>query len=180
MSYGEGETYTTSSQVDTDDQYFAELASAGVTVFASSGDDGSTPGANGSGDESGPVQVESPASDPNVTGVGGTTLVLNGTNGVTSETVWNENGGASGGGVSIYFNKPVWQTGTGVNESDMRQVPDVAASASEPEDAAPAPAAAPAGTACVLHCRQKLVAQERILTRQRVPLRGRDFADPGQ
>jgi len=129
MSYGEGETYTTSSQVDTDDQYFAELASAGVTVFASSGDDGSTPGANGSGDESGPVQVESPASDPNVTGVGGTTLVLNGTNGVTSETVWNENGGASGGGVSIYFNKPVWQTGTGVNESDMRQVPDVAASA---------------------------------------------------
>jgi kumamolisin len=129
MSYGEGETYTTNSQVQTDDQYFAELASAGVTVFASSGDAGSTPGPNGTGDESGPVQVESPASDPNVTGVGGTTLVLNSTNGVNSETVWNENGGAGGGGVSIYFPRPSWQTGTGVNLSDERQVPDIAATA---------------------------------------------------
>ncbi len=129
MSYGEGESYTDNAQVQTDDQYFAELAAAGVTVFASAGDSGSTPGANGTGDESGPVQVESPASDPNVTGVGGTTLVLNSTNGVTSETVWNENGGATGGGVSIYFPRPAWQTGTGVNTGDMRQVPDVAASA---------------------------------------------------
>jgi kumamolisin len=129
MSYGEGETYTTNSQVQTDDQYFAELAAAGVTVFASSGDAGSTPGPNGTGDESGPVQVESPASDPNVTGVGGTTLVLNGTNGVTSETVWDANGGAGGGGVSIYFSRPSWQTGTGVNLSDERQVPDIAATA---------------------------------------------------
>ena len=129
MSYGEGETYTTNSQVQTDDQYFAELAAAGVTVFASSGDDGSTPGANGTGDESGPAQVETPASDPNVTGVGGTTLVLDSTNGISSEVVWNENGGASGGGVSIYFAKPTWQTGTGVTSSGYRQVPDVAASA---------------------------------------------------
>ena len=129
MSYGEGESYTTSSQVNTDDQYFAELASAGVTVFASAGDSGSTPGANGTGDESGPLQVENPASDPNVTGVGGTTLVLDSTNGISSETVWNSSGDATGGGVSIYFSKPTWQTGTGVNESAMRQVPDVAASA---------------------------------------------------
>ena len=33
MSYGIGETYTTATQVQTDDQYFAELAAAGVTVF---------------------------------------------------------------------------------------------------------------------------------------------------
>jgi kumamolisin len=127
MSYGEGETYTTYAQVQTDDQYFAELAAAGVTVFASSGDDGSTP--DGNGGESGPVQVESPASDPNVTGVGGTTLILGATNNISSETVWNENGGASGGGYSIYFTRPTWQTGVGVGTNNNRQVPDVAASA---------------------------------------------------
>ena len=127
MSYGEGETYTSKAQVDTDDQYFVELAAAGVTIFASSGDDGSTPGAQGTGDESGPIQVETPASDPNVTGVGGTTLVLNSKNAVSSETVWNENGGASGGGYSEYFTRPSWQTGTGVATVNKRQVPDVAA-----------------------------------------------------
>ncbi len=129
MSYGEGEQYTTLSQVDTDDQFFAELAAAGVTIFAASGDDGSTPGAGGTGDENGPVQVESPASDPNVTGVGGTTLILDSNNDVTSEVVWNENGGASGGGLSIYFAKPTWQKGTGVVSGTDREVPDVAASA---------------------------------------------------
>jgi len=40
MSFAEGETATTNSQVQTDDQFFAELASAGVTIFASSGDGG--------------------------------------------------------------------------------------------------------------------------------------------
>jgi kumamolisin len=129
MSYGEGETYTTNSQMQTDDQFFAELASAGVTVFASSGDDGATPGSQGTGDETGPVQVENPASDPNVTGVGGTTLVLDSTNAVSSEVVWNENGGAGGGGVSDYFKRPSWQTGTGVGTGTFREVPDVACSA---------------------------------------------------
>ncbi len=129
MSYGFGEAYTTSSQVQTDDQYFAELATAGVTVFASSGDDGSTPGPNGTGDLRGPVQTESPADDPNVTAVGGTTLVLDNNNNVSSESVWNENGGASGGGISTYFSKPAWQTGTGVVSGTKREVPDVAAAA---------------------------------------------------
>lgn len=130
MSYGEGETYTTNSQVQTDDQYFAKLASAGVTIFASSGDGGSTPGSSGSpSDETGPLQVETPASDPNVTGVGGTTLVLDINSNESSETVWNNTTGASGGGVSIYFSRPTWQTGTGVNTSALRQVPDIACTA---------------------------------------------------
>jgi len=129
MSYGEGEKYTTKAQVDADDVFFAELAAAGVTIFASSGDGGATPGPNGAGDESGPTQVEAPASDPNVTGVGGTTLVLNSGNNITSETVWNDSPGASGGGASTYFSRPTWQSGTGVPAGTMREVPDVAASA---------------------------------------------------
>ncbi|MCE0523210.1 MAG: IPTL-CTERM sorting domain-containing protein [Methylacidiphilales bacterium] len=131
MSYGEGETYTSQSQVDTDDQYFVKLASAGVTVFASAGDGGSTPGSGSAGDETGPLQVESPASDPYVTGVGGTSLTLNTSGNESSETVWNNLGqstnyGATGGGTSEYFYRPSWQTGTGVPSGTMRTVPDVA------------------------------------------------------
>jgi kumamolisin len=127
MSFGEGEQYTTDSQMQTDDGYFASLAGQGVTIFASSGDDGSTPGADGTGDESGPVQVESPANDTYVNGVGGTTLVLNSSNEPITETVWNENGGSSGGGFSNYFARPAWQTGQGVSSVNRRQVPDIAA-----------------------------------------------------
>jgi kumamolisin len=122
LSYGLGETYTTGSQVQTDDNYFAELASAGVTVFVSSGDGGSSPGTSGH-DHSGPVQTETPASDPNVTAVGGTTLTVDsGTGNVTSESAWAD----GGGGISIYFNRPGWQTGTGVPSGTTRLVPDVA------------------------------------------------------
>jgi kumamolisin len=131
MSYGEGETYyMPSSLMDTDDAKFALLAAAGVTVFASSGDGGNSPGSSGvAGDESGAVQVEFPASDPNVTGVGGTTLMLDANNNVSSETVWNNSSGASGGGTSGHFTRPSWQTGNGVPAGTMREVPDVACSA---------------------------------------------------
>jgi kumamolisin len=129
MSYGIGETYTTRSQVQTDDQYFAELAAAGVTVFASSGDGGSTPGPGKAGDESGPVQTASPADDPNVTSVGGTSLTLGTKGDESSETVWNDSYGAGGGGSSIYFNRPYWQMGTGMPAGTTRQVPDVSSSA---------------------------------------------------
>jgi len=123
LSFGLGETYTTASQVQTDDNYFASMASAGVTVFVSSGDGGSSPGTSGH-DHSGPVQAETPASDPNVTAVGGTTLdVDSGTGNVTSESAWSD----GGGGVSIYFSRPAWQTGTGVPGGTTRLVPDVAA-----------------------------------------------------
>ncbi|HEX4084043.1 MAG TPA: protease pro-enzyme activation domain-containing protein, partial [Chthoniobacteraceae bacterium] len=130
MSYGIGETYTTSSQVYTDDQYFAELAAAGVTIFASAGDSGSTPGDGPAGDEKGSLQACSPATDPNVTGVGGTSLILDANNNETSETVWNDSpdGGAGGGGVSIYFPQPAWQTGAGVSGT-ARECPDIAAAA---------------------------------------------------
>ena len=124
MSYGIGEQYATGSQVSTDSQYFASLTSAGVTVFASSGDGASTPGNSGiNPDTSGPLQVESPASDMCVTGVGGTSLVVDSGTNVTSETAWVD----SGGGVSIYFVRPTWQTGAGVPAGTTRLVPDVSA-----------------------------------------------------
>jgi kumamolisin len=77
-------TYVPVGEMQTNDQYFAAVAASGVTVFVSSGDGGSSPGQNGYGDNSGPVQVEAPANDPNVIAVGGTSLTLNTSAGAVS------------------------------------------------------------------------------------------------
>jgi len=123
LSYGLGELYEAASQIQADAQYFASIAGAGVTVFVSSGDGGSSPGPNGFEDNSGPVQVECPANDPNVTGVGGTSLYLNSSTGaVSSESAWFY----GGGGRSVYFARPPWQSGPGVPAGSDRLVPDVA------------------------------------------------------
>jgi kumamolisin len=121
LSYGIGELYTSTAQMETDSQYFAALAASGVTVLVASGDGGSSPGQT-SLDDSGPVQVESPASDPNVTAVGGTTLNLNDNGTVASESAWFY----GGGGTSILFSRPAWQSGAGVPAGNFRCVPDVA------------------------------------------------------
>src|SRR5208282_5219540 len=94
LSFGLGELYEAPSQLQTDSQYFATLAAEGVTIFVSSGDGGSTPGSNGFEDNSGPLQVESPACDPSVTAVGGTSFYLNSSSGsITSECAWSYGGG---------------------------------------------------------------------------------------
>lgn len=116
MSYGIAETATSAGQVFTDTQYFAMLTAAGVTVFASSGDNANHPFG---------VSAENPASDPFVTGVGGTTLTLTSGSNINTEVAWK----SSGGGTSIYFSRPTWQTGTGVPAGSTRCVPDVAAPA---------------------------------------------------
>jgi len=121
--------------MDTDAQYFATIAGRGVTIFVSSGDGGSNPNdIDGAYDASVPVRVESPANDPSVTAVGGTSLTLNVNNGtVTSETVWFgsvSSTSASGGGQSHHFPRLSWQPVTGTipalgNGFVGRLVPDV-------------------------------------------------------
>ena len=123
LSYGLGETYESTNQMQTDAQYFASLAANGVTVFVSSGDGGSTPGLSGYGDNSGPVQVECPANDPHVTSVGGTSLnLVSATGAVSSESAWS----LGGGGSSQFFARPSWQFGAGVPAGSFRTVPDIA------------------------------------------------------
>lgn len=141
MSYGLGENETPTSSMDADHAVFVDLANAGVTCFASTGDEGSTPGYDpntGLQNENGQLEVDYPASDPDVTGVGGTTLILAANNSVTSETVWNSTldgvAGASGGGTSLTssgfsFPRPSWQTGTGVPSGSARLVPDISCAA---------------------------------------------------
>lgn len=57
-------------------------------------------------------------------------------NDTTQSITANPPGGlsASGGGASIYFAKPIWQTGTGVPADGKRDVPDISMSASNFHD----------------------------------------------
>jgi len=127
ISLGLGETFIPggeSGEASTEGQKFLRFAAAGVNVFVSSGDAGSNPDASGH-HPTGPTQVEYPSSDPNVIGVGGTSLSLAADGSVESETGW-VNGG---GGISSFFQRPEWQTGNGVDSGSQRLVPDVSLTA---------------------------------------------------
>jgi len=70
--------------------------------------------------------ASTPASDPNVTGVGGTRLFANGLTGAySSESVWNEPDFASagGGGFSVKYRTPAYQF---AQRLPSRGVPDIA------------------------------------------------------
>jgi kumamolisin len=113
-------------------QAFQAAAAKGITVCCASGDDGS------SDQVASGAHVDFPASSPFALGVGGTKLVAsNGTPPmIKSETVWNEtmhNEGATGGGISSVFTKPMYQSSVNVPPSSNpphnvgRGVPDVSA-----------------------------------------------------
>ena len=129
ISYGAPESTQALASTLALAQMVANLAAAGVSVFASSGDGGSNPSSSsGLFGNNNATLPEYPASDPNVTGVGGTTMTLNGSFVATGETAWNSissQGVASGGGISSIFAAPSWQTGT--PSPTRRCVPDVAA-----------------------------------------------------
>ncbi len=133
VSYGTPEAATAPGYTLSISQNIAQLAAAGVTVFASSGDGGSnsTLGTYGSYLATAPLYVSYPASDPDVTGVGGTQLDFDANWNVTGETAWSDMAStlsASGGGISTIFQKPSWQNGGAVLAGQsMRCVPDVAA-----------------------------------------------------
>jgi subtilase family serine protease len=138
--------------------YFETLAqqanSMGITWLASSGD-------TGAADCDLPLEqmaiqglaVDLPASVPEVTGVGGTEFAegsaiywepVNGGTGNSAlsyipEVAWNDTASmdgllSTGGGASILFPKPVWQSGAGVPDDEARDVPDVSFAASAAHD----------------------------------------------
>jgi kumamolisin len=113
------------------DAVLVRLGLAGVSVFASAGDFGST--CNGQ-----PYPgVAWPASSPYLTAVGGSRLVLDASNARVDEVVWNDlewlssnnGGGAGGGGFSSASRRPPYQAGLALG-GRARAVPDVAAHAS--------------------------------------------------
>lgn len=137
VSYGNTEGAYGASSLQALAQLAATLASQGVTIVASSGDAGSNPNnsiAAGQYLASAPLGVSYPASDPSVTGVGGSTITFTGNWDYSGETAWGQITGptppgpsASGGGTSGVFKKPSWQTGGSLLAGQaMRCVPDVA------------------------------------------------------
>jgi uncharacterized protein (TIGR03437 family) len=125
----------------------------GITFLAASGDSGSASCDIGEPVATNGLAAAFPASIPEVTAVGGTEFnegsgaYWNSTNTAAGasavsyipERAWNDSlstatidGG--GGGASILYSKPAWQTGPGVPNDNARDVPDVALAASEYHD----------------------------------------------
>ena len=116
-SWGQDEAAETASNRVALNTDFQEAAAQGQSIYAASGDSGSDDAGNGG------TSVDFPASDPYVTGAGGTTLKLASSGAWSSEKAWSD----SGGGISSYFATPSFQTS--VNSGSYRDVPDVAADA---------------------------------------------------
>ncbi len=131
-----------------------EANSMGITWVSSSGDTGAAD-CDLSSEQvaSQGLAVDLPASVPEVTAVGGTGFVegsgnywgtTNSSNGSSAlsyipEVAWNDTSFigmllATGGGASIFFPKPSWQSGPGVPADNARDVPDVAFAAAVAHD----------------------------------------------
>ncbi len=125
-SYGPTEAALTTTEKNAYNNYFLSMTAAGLTYLNASGDIGSGDGST--------LTPEAYGDCPYATGVGGTNLQVNVTTGVrTSEVVWGRDPGAStsgsSGGLSKFFAKPAWQTGTGTPTGAFRGIPDLALAA---------------------------------------------------
>ena len=132
---------------------FTQMAMQGQSITAAAGDDGAFDCLEDGTSNAHVLSVDDPASQPLVTGVGGTSFESfdpgsdrNPSYPTGVETVWNDldacNGthrgliacivnGAGGGGVSVFWPRPSFQTGPGVQPLQNREVPDVSADADE-------------------------------------------------
>jgi subtilase family serine protease len=136
QSFGEAEKCMDPQLLDQQHALFAQAVRKGITLVASSGDSGAAqPACAGDGAL---LSASTPASDPNVTGVGGTTLDADPATGAYhGETAWTEPFGCnppavattdvncSGGGFSSLYSRPAYQAGF-VKGASARGVPDVA------------------------------------------------------
>jgi kumamolisin len=144
ISWGSPEIGWVPKTMDNMNKLFQDAALLmGITTCCASGDDGSSserPSSDNNFEiEDDLAHVTFPASSPYVLACGGTKLESSGGI-ITSETVWNENsigGGATGGGISDFFDVPDYQKDIGVPHSVNsggrigRGVPDVSANAAQ-------------------------------------------------
>jgi hypothetical protein len=130
----------TTTEMAARDGYFSAMVALGWTLMTASGDRGAT-------DDCSDISVSFPASDPNVIGVGGTTLTLNlfttsSDDTFSSEVAWtggtktspsscSKNNGGSGGGCSVIYTTTdaPWQVGNNGSCGSARSVPDIALNA---------------------------------------------------
>ena len=126
-SWGEAENAAPASVRAAENTAFQQMAAQGQSIFAASGDSGAY-------DDGTTLSVDDPASQPYMTGVGGTTLTTSGAGGAySSEKTWNGGTvakGGGGGGISTVWSLPSYQSGVAGSSaskgsSTMRNVPDV-------------------------------------------------------
>ena len=134
ISYGEAEALIGRAAAKAEHAVLLQLAAQGQTVYASAGDSGAyliTVNAV-------TLAVNDPASQPQVTAVGGTTLFTGFGSRYVQENAWNSFdtgfGGATGGGISTFWQIPDYQVANSNSvfanaggSSTNRNVPDVTA-----------------------------------------------------
>ena len=129
MSFAEAESCMDPTLMSEQSALFASASAKGITFVAASGDQGAAQSCDGIHNFK---AVSTPASDPNVTAVGGTILKADLSTGrYISEETWNEVAQynvASGGGFSSLYSLPSYQRGT--VSGSARGLPDVSYSAS--------------------------------------------------
>jgi kumamolisin len=152
-SWGECELDIGAAVAAAENVAFTQMAMQGQSITAAAGDDGAYDCLEDGTSNAHALAVDDPASQPLVTAVGGTSFErfdpgsnLQPTYPTGSETVWNNldacNGtpqgleacartGAGGGGVSVFWARPSFQKGPGVEPLKNREVPDVSADADE-------------------------------------------------
>lgn len=122
QSFSEAESCVDPTIVAQEHAVYQQAVAEGITLFASTGDTGA---AQYSCDGSTLIlSAGFPATDPLVTSVGGTYLNANPQSGrYHGEKAWNDSFGASGGGFSILYPRPLYQEGA--NHNSQRGVPDL-------------------------------------------------------
>jgi kumamolisin len=136
ISWGLCEKYTVPSALRAEEREFAAAFAAGISVFVASGDDGAfgcrrVAISDDPFDRDLSQDAQWPSTSPSTIAVGGTFLSVLEDGTYLSEAGWEEplSGAGGGGGLSTFMDRPTWQVGEGVNNSDSngsRQVPDVA------------------------------------------------------
>jgi len=135
-SYGSDENSVTASFAASYETLRQQMAAEGITILVASGDNGAYDSINQI-----TVTVSVDASSAYVTSIGGTELDHFTNDWWNGEVAWTYNddtlgpNAGSGGGLSIYYQEPSWQTGPGVSNTlsnGMRQIPDISSIASTP------------------------------------------------
>ncbi|MBL8112767.1 MAG: S53 family peptidase, partial [Acidobacteria bacterium] len=154
MSFGTCEEEFVGSDTELYTNVWAQAAAQGISVFVASGDSGAAGCDSPNASMGTKAGVNGLSTSPYATCVGGTqfddggqperyweatndTLTKRSVLGPIPERVWNESalaGGrgliGTGGGTSVLFSRPSWQTGPGLPAGDRRMVPDAALNAS--------------------------------------------------
>lgn len=110
-SWGLCEPNMQGTDVTAENNFFMQAVAQGQSLLAAAGDNGAYDCNDGT------LQVDDPASNPYMTGVGGTHLNVGGNGAYSGESVWAGTPNASnggGGGVSSLWAMPSYQSGPGV------------------------------------------------------------------